>query len=128
MTAGQESVMAGANNTPATVRRFTAQQKQAILQAYGEWPGHMQEFCAAQGVSTTSLCEWRRKYQAHGAQGLEAQRGVSRTRHHGPYPPAARQQAVEAYRKSGMALDEFAKVWRVTPHSRGRGGGSKWGR
>lgn len=46
------------------MRRFTAEQKQAILQAYEAWTGHMEAFCAEREVSTTSLCAWRRAYRA----------------------------------------------------------------
>ena len=118
MTAGTEQATAGAIGRPATRRRFTAEQKQAILKAYDAWGGTMADFSAAQGVSSTSLCAWRRAFQAHGTQGLVGGRGKPGprpARHQGPYPPAARQQAVEAYQKSGIPLGDFAKVWKVTP-------------
>jgi len=118
MSAGTEQATAEVAGGPATLRRFTAEQKQALLKAYDAWAGPMKEFCAAQGVSSTSLCAWRRAYQVHGAQGLVGGRGKpgpKPARHQGPYTPAARQQAVDAYQKSGMTLQDFAKVWKVSP-------------
>jgi len=34
-------------------------------------------------------------------------------KHKGPYPPDQRRQAVEAFRKSTMSLEDFARVWGV---------------
>lgn len=38
-------------------------------------------------------------------------------RHMGPYSPEQRRQAVEAYLKSGLTQQEFAKVWGTSPGS-----------
>jgi transposase InsO family protein/transposase-like protein len=118
MTAVPGQVMAGVARRPATKRRFTAEQKQALVRAYDAWEGGMGAFCAQHEVSTASLCAWRRAFRAHGSSGLEPGAGgvkARRPRRPGPYKPAERQQAVEAYQKSGMALGQFAKVWKVTP-------------
>ena len=106
-----------AGRTPARLRRFTADQKQAILKAFETWEGPMETFCARHEVSSSSLCAWRRAYQALGAQALEGRKVDGGAVHHGPYTPEQRQQAVEAFRKSGMSADVFARVWKVTPHT-----------
>jgi len=117
MSAGTEKATAEVAGRPATLRRFTAEQKQALVKAYEVWEGPMETFCARHEVSSSSLCAWRRAYQAHGAQGFESQKGGPKGRHQGPYAPAERQQAVEAFLKSGMPVDQFARVWKVTPHT-----------
>jgi transposase InsO family protein/transposase-like protein len=118
MTAGTGQAAAGAAARPATQRRFTTEQKRGLVQAYEAFEGAMDAFCAQHHVSSTSLCAWRKAFRAHGSSGLEpGAGGVAATRGHrpGPYTPAERQQAVEAFQKSGMALEAFAKVWKVTP-------------
>jgi len=75
----------------------------------------MRVFCARKGVSTSSLCKWRRCYERAGAAGLEPRphaRGGGYVR--GPYRPEERIRAVEAYRKSGLTRQAFAKTWGVS--------------
>lgn len=118
MTAGTESGTAVAGGRSATLKRYTIEQKAALVQASEAWEGLLEDFCARHEVSSTSLCAWRKAFRAHGRQGLEPGAGgvaVRRRRRPGPYAPAERQQAVEAFQKSGMTLEVFAKVWKVTP-------------
>ena len=44
-------------------------------------------------------------------------RGDSYNGRPGPYSPEKRREAVEAYLKSGMSLDEFGKVWGINGRS-----------
>ena len=69
-------------------------------------------FCARRKMSTASLCKWRRALRARGEAGLAPKpnrrnlggtRGSERT-------PEARRQAVEAFAKSGMRQEEFARL------------------
>jgi len=119
MTAVQQQTEAGVKEPVARKPRFTAEQKQAVVKAHETWQGTVQAFCEAHGISVASLYLWQRAFKTHGAQGLE--RGghkassPRRARHKGPYSPEQRQKAVEAFQKSGMALKDFAKVWKVTP-------------
>ena len=71
-----------ASGTPGNT--YTAQQKLAALRAYGTSGQPMRIFCTAQGISTATLCAWRRAFEAGGAEALVRQagprnpRGVSR--------------------------------------------------
>jgi transposase InsO family protein len=74
----------------------------------------MRAFCAQHGVSTASLCKWRRRYEREGAAALEPRphpRAGGYVR--GPYSAEERLRAVEAYRKSGLTKKDFARTWGV---------------
>jgi len=76
----------------------------------------MRDFCRAHGLSTASLCAWRRTRARQGDAGLQAQpnprNAGGRTRP--PYTPEARRQAVEAFGKSGLTRADFARLWGIT--------------
>ncbi len=117
MSAEQVPTQAVDKGTPANRRRYTVEEKLALVTASEAWTGTMEAFCTANHVSVPSLFEWRRAYRALGPQGLQPLQGRSRRRrgHQGPYSQETRQQAVEAFQKSGLPINEFAKVWKVTP-------------
>ena len=115
----QAGMTVGQAAKPTRQRRFDPVQKHELLRVFEDWEGTMNEFCARHQVSSTSLCAWRRAYRTHGAEGLKPGpdgRTVGRkARHMGPYRPEQRQQAVEAFQKSGQPLKQFAKLWKVSP-------------
>jgi transposase InsO family protein/transposase-like protein len=101
---------------PSTgLKTYTVAEKLAHMRAYDVWEGAMEAFCAQAGVTSASLCKWRRQYATLGEAGLAPQEnprnaaGTSRR----AYTPEERRAAVEAWQKSGMAVYDFAKVWGV---------------
>jgi len=97
------------------LKTYTVAEKLALMRAYDAWEGPMEAFCGQAGVTSASLCKWRRQYAAEGEAGLAPQEnprnaaGTSRR----AYTPEERRAAVEAWQKSGMAVYDFAKVWGV---------------
>jgi len=97
-------------------RRYSAGDKLALIRAYEASDKEMRIFCAGQGLSTASLCKWRRQYAAHGDAGLAARRnprnarGAKGRRH----TPEERLAAVAAFERSGVTQQMFAKRWGVS--------------
>ena len=103
-------------------RNYTAEQKLAILRAFAASPDGMRDFCAKQGLTTKTLCTWRKRLEEEGPAGLKPRpnprnRGKSR----GPFTPAQRREAVEAFVTSGMLQGDFCRVWGI-----GRSTLGKW--
>src|SRR6185369_10235341 len=100
----------------ARSRRYTPTQKQALLAAYASSSATMVDFCAQHGITTASLCTWRRRQKAEGDAGLAARRNARNARgpHRGAYPPEQRRAAVEAFLASGQTLQDFARIWGVS--------------
>jgi transposase InsO family protein len=95
---------------------FTAAEKLAVLNAYEASGQGMRAFCAEQGLSTATLCSWRRRLASERLPGLERR---PNPRHSGkpgrkPYPPEERRKAVEAFSKSGMTAVDFARLWGIS--------------
>lgn len=109
----------GAGGAP---KRYSPQEKLALIRAYEESGMHMRDFCAQQGVCTKSLCDWRRGYAEDGEAGLEdkpnprnAKGGCNRQ-----FSPDQKREAVEAWMKSGMTKEAFGKVWGVSDATIGK--------
>ncbi|MHC4955634.1 MAG: IS66 family insertion sequence element accessory protein TnpA [Planctomycetota bacterium] len=97
-------------------KRYTAAEKLALLEAFEQSGLGQREFGAQHGVSTASLCRWRREYRAHGEKGLEPKAPKKRKgKTRKPYSPAQRRQAVEAFLASGLGYKPFAATWGVNP-------------
>jgi len=101
------------------LKTYTADEKLALLQAYDAWTGPMEAFCEQAGVTSASLCKWRRQFRAYGAEGLQPRPnerntgGTSRA----AYSPEERRAAVEAYLKSGQTRDAFRRIWGMSGES-----------
>jgi len=50
---------------------YTAAEKLALLEAYEASGLGMRDFCASRGVSTATLCAWRRRLASERLPGLE---------------------------------------------------------
>jgi transposase InsO family protein len=76
----------------------------------------MVDFCAQHGITTASLCTWRKRQKAEGDAGLGARANPRNARgpYRGAYPPEQRRAAVEAFLASGQTLQDFARIWGVS--------------
>lgn len=121
-----ESTAGGEPGTPGeapavtgsgTTKRFSPARRKALLEAYAGSGEPQKTFCAREGVSVATLCAWRRRLQEEGESGLatrEPERNPSGRR--GPVrTPDARRAAVEAYQRSGMKLEQFARTYGCSP-------------
>lgn len=115
--ASRASAAASMSAAPsARSRRYPPAQKQALLAAYASSGATMVDFCAQHGITTASLCTWRRRQKAEGDAGLAARRNARNAHgpHRGAYPPEQRRAAVEAFLASGQSLQDFAQIWGVS--------------
>jgi transposase InsO family protein len=101
---------------------YTPVQKLATLRAYAASGMAMRAFCARQGLSTATLCAWRRAYERDRERGLEPRRNprnrVGRTRR--AYSPEERRAAVEAYGRSGLSRRAFCGLWGLSEGTLGK--------
>lgn len=110
-------------NSNAYARRFTPEEKLALMKAYETAGMTMLDFCVQHGVTTKSLCDWRRNYAALGEAGLmdkpnpRNSKGCNTQRR---FTPDQKREAVEAWQKSGMTKDRFSIVWGVTDSTLGK--------
>ena len=105
-----------ASSRASSARRYGPDERRALLAAYAASGQTMQAFCAAQHVSTATLCAWRRALAAHGEQGLVARtprrNAAGRT---GPKrSPEERRAVIEAFQRAGLTLRAFARTWGVS--------------
>lgn len=114
---------AGGPAGPPAQTRFTPAQKLLYLQAYEKHEGTTESFCRAHGLSSASLCKWRRLFAEGGEAALRPKPNPrnAKRRLHKPYSPEQRREAVEAYLKSGMTQARFCKLWGICTSSL-----SKW--
>lgn len=108
---------AGGKPGPAgSARRFAAEEKRSYVEAYVRSGKKIRAFCAEHGLSTASLCKWRRQMREGGvaALGPRSNPRNARGRTRRPYGAEERRQAVEALEKSGRTLREFARLWGVS--------------
>lgn len=117
-TAPAERATASAANT-----KYSAQQKLAILRAYAASPSGMRDFCTQHGLTTSTLCKWRKRFDEEGEVGLAPRPNPrnKKGRRRGAYTPEQRREAVEAYATSGLLMEDFCRVWGV-----GRSTMSNW--
>lgn len=98
-------------------KRYSASARKALLDELAASGETMDAFCSRHGVSTATICAWRKRLRAEGEQGLvsrEPRRNPSGK--HGPHrSPDARRAAVEAYERSGMTLEDFARTYGCSP-------------
>jgi len=102
-------------------RRYSVAEKKALAAAYavaaaaGET---MAAFAARHGVSTASLCQWRKRLRAQGEDGLAPtpNRRNAAGPHRGAfsYTPEQRRAAVEAFDAAGQTIEDFARLWGVS--------------
>src|SRR5262245_23130874 len=102
---GMPGTSAAAAGTGRTLRRqYTPDEKRALLLEFGEAGETISAFCARHGISTASLCAWRRRHAAEGDAGLEPRPNRrNHTGHHGRRATfEERKAAVEVFLKSGV--------------------------
>jgi len=82
----------------------------------------MRVWCARQGLSTATLCAWRRAFARGGLEGLHPRRNprnpAGRTHRH--YSPEERRATLDAYRRSGMTQQAFCRLWGLSVTSLAR--------
>jgi transposase InsO family protein len=77
----------------------------------------MAAFCARHHVSTATICAWKRGLRSQGEAGLvprEPRRNPS-GKHGRTRSPEERRQAIEAFDRSKMTIDAFARTYGVSP-------------
>lgn len=114
---GAESGPGGAAGTPRRdPATYTAAEKLAILEAYEASGRGMRAFCAEQGLSTATLCSWRRRLASERLPGLEPRPNPRNRGKRGKrtYTPEERRKAVEAFSKGRMTAVDFARVWEIS--------------
>jgi len=96
-------------------RRFTAAERRELVDAFARSGKRVREFCAERGLSTATLCKWRRLAKG-GPEALETRKnpGNAKGRTRRPYTPEERRRAMEALERSGRTMADFAKLWGVT--------------
>jgi len=95
---------------------YTAGEKAAALRSFSSSGSGMRDWCARRGISTATLCAWRRAYSKGGLDALD---GRSRARPkparaHRQYSPEERREAVAAFGKSGLKRAAFARLWGIS--------------
>lgn len=98
-------------------KSYTAEQKAAALREYALSGRRMRSWCAARGISTATLCAWRRAYEKEGVEGLRPRPRRRRTpgaRSTRPFTVEQRLAAVAAFHKSGLTQEAFAALWGVS--------------
>jgi len=51
--------------------RYAPEERRRLLEAHARSGMNVRDFCATVGVSTATLCAWKRRYEAEGPKGLE---------------------------------------------------------
>jgi len=108
---------AAAPSRSKRARRYTPEEKRALVAEYAAASAQgesMVDFCARRGVSTPSLCTWRKRLHLEGDAGLASRpnpRNAAGPRR-GPqsYTPEQRRSAVEAFLGAGQTITDFARV------------------
>ena len=67
---GETPPTGAARRRRRSCRRYSVEQKVALIEAYEASGQDMRAFCAEQRISTASLCTWRRLHTAQGEAGL----------------------------------------------------------
>ena len=101
---------------------FTAAERLALLREFEASGQGMRDFCASRGITTSTLCKWRRRHAAEGEAGLEDRPNPRHAGKRGrrPYPPEERRKAVEAFARSGTTAAPTANAATPPPRSSSR--------
>jgi transposase-like protein len=91
---------------------YSAAEKQKALEGLATWPGTLETFAQAHGLSKTTLYEWKKGSRAKG--------GRKKAKTQRSFTADQRRQAVEAFEKSGQGLQAFAKAWGLHERVLGR--------
>jgi len=100
-------------------KRIAVEEKVRLCAEFRSSGLRQSDFCRQKGIASSTLSGWLEKGSRINGKG---KRGDSYNGRPGPYSPQKRREAVEAYLKSGMSLEEFGKVWGIV----GRGTLWQW--
>lgn len=98
-------------------KRYSVAKRKALLSELEASGESLAAFCSRHGVSTATICAWRKRLRTQGEQGLVARepRRNPSGRHGHVRSPDARRAAVQAYERSGMTLEVFARTYGCSP-------------
>jgi len=109
----REGLPAGGERRAATRarakrRRYSAEQKAALILSYHASGEPLRDFCAHHGMAPSTLTKWLRM-----AQGEASSPQLSRSSRR-LFTPEERRAAVEAYLASGHTQKDFGRLWGVS--------------
>ena len=108
---GRSSAAVRRVGPPRTRRRYTAEQRAELLDAFEASGLGVEQFAAERGVHPSTLNQWRYR-ERHGGK-----RAPDRAERPRSFSPEARRAALEAWAKSGLPAYEFARLWGVSSES-----------
>jgi len=100
---------------PKVSHGYSFSERLALVKGFLSSQQPIREYCDKVGISTTTLCRWKRDYEAYGEEGLRDEfnqrnlKGKVGMR----YGPEKRREVVAAFFKSGMTREDFSKTWGV---------------
>ena len=98
-------------------RRYSLEQRKRILAELAEGRETMTAYCDRTGISSATICSWKRLLKAHGESGLAPQpcrgnpSGVSGPRR----TPEERRAIIEAFERAGTTMHAFARTFGMSP-------------
>jgi transposase InsO family protein len=100
-----------------TSKRYSPAKRKALLDEFERSGEQLSSFCARAGVSVATLCTWRKRLRTQGEQGLVSRdpRRNPSGRHGHVRSADARRAAVQAFERSGMTLEVFARTYGCSP-------------
>src|SRR6185437_10087937 len=90
------------------LKKFSPEERAKLLEEFRRSGESIQGFASRVGISKVTLHRWLRGRSSAGPAAVD-HKGKKPV----PYSPEQRRQAVEAFLKSGMSREDFAKVWGV---------------
>lgn len=113
---GESSPTGGGKALGRSSRRYSAGLKLALIRAYEASGQDMREFCTERGLSTASLCKWRRAYRQDGESALAPRNNPRNTKGQRGrlFTPQERLAAVEAWSRSELTQEVFCRRWGVS--------------
>jgi transposase InsO family protein len=97
-------------------RRYGEEERKRLLAELERTGETLDAFCARHGLSTATLCKWRKAVREHGEAGLaprESRRNPG-GRTSKPRSPDERRAAVEAFARSRVGIGDFARTFGVS--------------
>jgi transposase InsO family protein/transposase-like protein len=98
-------------------KRYGAEERRRLLSELAASGESLRLFCERHGVTSATICKWKREVRAHGDAGL-----VAREPRRNPTGKTGRcrsaeerRAAVEAYQRSGMSCVDFGRTYGVSP-------------